>query len=239
MQYKSILKKLFIAVLVAVCAFSEKAIEAKTLMGGLMAEGMLVSQPERFSLPCPNSKKPEKQQSVELFGTLGPGISKAGLVKTYSIKVVKKLKASDWKNISEKNKDVLNKSTKCLIRPVIGRVSSGFGRRRHPTKNVWHFHAGIDIVARKGTPIMAAMAGKVVFSGWKRGYGLVVIIDHGDGFETVYAHCSRSLVKTGQVVNTGQRIAKVGNTGVATGAHLHFEVRRNGNVRNPFRYLKN
>ncbi len=86
---------------------------------------------------------------------------------------------------------------------------------------------------------MAAMAGKISYSGWKRGYGMVVIVDHGDDLETVYAHCSRVQVKTGQVVNVGQKIASVGSTGVATGAHLHFEVRRDGNVRNPFRYLKN
>jgi murein DD-endopeptidase MepM/ murein hydrolase activator NlpD len=83
------------------------------------------------------------------------------------------------------------------------------------------------------------MAGKVTFAGWKRGYGLVLVVKHSDEFETVYAHCSRLLVKKGQVVNTGQKVAKVGNTGITTGSHLHFEVRRSGNVRNPFRYLRN
>jgi murein DD-endopeptidase MepM/ murein hydrolase activator NlpD len=155
------------------------------------------------------------------------------------VEVVKKLKKSDWSVVKENNGQNFRETSKCLIRPVIGRISSLFGRRRHPTRRSWHFHAGIDIVARKGTPIKAAMAGKVTFAGWKRGYGLVLVVKHSDEFETVYAHCSRLLVKKGQVVNTGQKVAKVGNTGITTGSHLHFEVRRSGNVRNPFRYLRN
>jgi murein DD-endopeptidase MepM/ murein hydrolase activator NlpD len=162
-----------------------------------------------------------------------------GSVKTYAVKVVKKLKSSDWKKVKDQNETSFENSSKCLIRPVIGRISSLFGRRKHPKTRNWHFHAGIDIVARKGTPIAAAMAGKVTFSGWKRGYGMVVVVEHSEDFETVYAHCSRVMVKTGQVVNIGQKIAKVGNTGVTTGSHLHFEVRRGGNCRNPFRYFKN
>jgi murein DD-endopeptidase MepM/ murein hydrolase activator NlpD len=123
--------------------------------------------------------------------------------------------------------------------PVMGRISSLFGNRRHPKSKRMHFHSGIDIVARKGTPIVSGESGKVSFTGWRRGYGLVVIVDHSDGLQTVYAHCSKVAVKAGQTVNSGQRIAYVGSTGVATGSHLHFEVRRNGNVRNPFRYLSN
>jgi len=124
-----------------------------------------------------------------------------------------------------------------MLMPVMGRISSLFGNRRHPKTRKPQFHTGIDIVARKGTPIKSARAGKVSFTGWRRGYGLMVIVDHANGMQTVYAHCSKVAVKSGQMVNSGQRIAYVGSTGVATGSHLHFEVRRNGNVRNPFRYL--
>ncbi len=209
------------------------------IAGGLLSEGMLVSQPEKFSRAAEIEKTAAVEKKNTFFGTLGPELSDAGSVRTYSIKVVKKLKDSDWNKVKKSNTAALDKSNKTLIRPVVGRVSSLFGKRKHPKTKSWHFHSGIDIVARKGTPIMAAMAGKVTYSGWKRGYGMVIIIDHGDELETVYAHCSRVSVKTGQMVNVGQRIGSVGSTGVATGSHLHFEVRRGGNVRNPFRYLKN
>ncbi|HQB84322.1 MAG TPA: M23 family metallopeptidase, partial [Candidatus Rifleibacterium sp.] len=128
--------------------------------------------------------------------------------------------------------------SKVLLRPVIGRVSSLFGRRKHPSRNSWHFHTGVDIVVPRGTPISSSQGGKVTYAGWRRGYGLVVVVDHGNNIETAYAHCSKIAVKVGQSVNAGQRIAYVGNTGVATGSHLHFEVRRNGSVQNPFRFLR-
>lgn len=213
-------------------------LHAFPVTGGLLSEGMLICQPEKFSRAGEIEKAPIEDKNI-FFDTLGPELSDAGSVKTYSLKVVKKLKDSDWNKVKKNNTAALDKSNKTLIRPVMGRISSLFGKRKHPKTKSWHFHSGIDIVARKGTPIMAAMAGKVTYSGWKRGYGMVIIIDHGDDLETVYAHCSRVSVKNGQMVNVGQKIGSVGSTGVATGSHLHFEVRRGGNVRNPFRYLKN
>ncbi|HCW51563.1 MAG TPA: peptidase M23, partial [Clostridiales bacterium] len=95
------------------------------------------------------------------------------------------------------------------------------------------FHHGIDIGAPYGSYIRAARAGRVVFAGWKGGYGYTVILDHGDGVTTLYAHTSRLLVRYGQWVETGQVIAKVGSTGYSTGPHLHFEVRVNGVSVNP------
>ncbi len=119
-----------------------------------------------------------------------------------------------------------------LIWPVKGQLTSGFGNRngRH--------HDGIDVGARKGTPVVAAAAGKVMFSGWgPTGYGLMVIIKHKNNLTTVYAHHSHIHVQMNQKVKQGQRIASVGSTGRSTGPHLHFEVRNDTHPQNPLNYL--
>lgn len=120
-----------------------------------------------------------------------------------------------------------------FIRPVDGSVVSGFGYRVHPIFRRVKFHYGIDISAPSGTPIHAAADGVVVFAGWRRAYGNTVIVDHGNGLATLYAHCSRVLVSEGEVVKQGQVIALVGSTGLSTGPHLHFEIRRYGEPINP------
>ncbi len=120
-----------------------------------------------------------------------------------------------------------------FIRPVDGPIVSGFGYRVHPIFRRVKFHYGIDISAPSGTPIHAAADGVVVFAGWRRAYGNTVIVDHGNGLATLYAHCSRVLVSEGEVVKQGQVIALVGSTGLSTGPHLHFEVRRYGEPINP------
>ncbi len=112
--------------------------------------------------------------------------------------------------------------------PLSGRLSSGFGYRIHPISRTRRMHTGIDIAAPTGSPIRAAGSGTVISAGWMRGYGLTVIIDHGGGRSTLYAHCSRVFVRAGQRVGTGDRIAAVGSTGFSTGPHLHFEVRIDG-----------
>jgi len=122
--------------------------------------------------------------------------------------------------------------------PVRGRLSSPYGWRRHPVLKRRLFHAGIDIAARRGTSIKAAASGKVIFSGYRRGYGKVVIIRHRNGYSTRYGHCSRLLVRTGQKVRAGRLIARVGATGVATGNHVHFEIRKNGKTINPLKMVR-
>ena len=110
-------------------------------------------------------------------------------------------------------------------------VSSHFGHR-------WgRMHRGVDFKAPYGTAIYATQAGSVVYAGWEHGYGQLVIVDHGDGVRTKYAHCSRLNVAVGDWVEKGDRIAKVGSTGHSTGPHLHFEVVVNGQTKNPLAYL--
>ncbi len=127
---------------------------------------------------------------------------------------------------------------KIFIYPVQGKISSNYGYRNHPILKRRILHSGIDIAAPNGTPVKAAAAGEVIYDGWMRGYGRVVVLDHGKGYSTLYGHLSASLVKTGQVVQSGQAIARVGKTGNTTGYHLHFEVRQYGTPVNPIKYLK-
>jgi len=124
-----------------------------------------------------------------------------------------------------------------LAWPVKGRITSGFGTRVHPIFKTRSQHTGIDISAGKGTPVRAAQDGNILFSGWLRGYGQIIIMDHGRNLTTVYAHLSSTGVQEGQGVKLGQVIGRVGSTGVATGPHLHFEVRVNGDARDPMKYL--
>jgi len=121
--------------------------------------------------------------------------------------------------------------------PIRGEISSQFGTRVHPVFKTKIMHTGLDIRAPAGTPVKAAAAGEVLFAGWLRGYGQIVILDHGGDLSTVYGHLSQIRVEEGKVVKGGEVIGNVGNTGVASGPHLHFEVRVNGEAKNPVSYL--
>ena len=124
-----------------------------------------------------------------------------------------------------------------MMWPVLGRLSSSFGWRRHPVLKTNKFHGGQDIAVPKGTSVLAADSGIVRIAGWQGGYGYLVAIDHGKGLSTFYGHNSVLLVKAGDVVVKGQRIALSGSTGLSTGPHVHFEVRINGEPVNPIPYL--
>ena len=122
--------------------------------------------------------------------------------------------------------------------PLRGPVTSPFGQRTHPVFRTRMFHSGIDIAAPRGTPVRTAAPGEVLFTGWMRGYGQVIIIDHGRNFSTVYAHLSSTQVREGQIVGANAIIGAVGDTGTTTGYHLHFEVREGTTARNPLDFLR-
>jgi murein DD-endopeptidase MepM/ murein hydrolase activator NlpD len=124
-----------------------------------------------------------------------------------------------------------------MIYPVTAPVTSEFGWRTHPILGYEKFHAGVDFGADYGTAIYAAAAGKVIFAGWYGGYGNAVVIAHGSGITTLYAHASEIYVADGQDIQQGQPIATVGSSGFSTGPHLHFEVRANGEPTDPAPYL--
>jgi len=117
--------------------------------------------------------------------------------------------------------------------PVNGRLTSGFGERFHPILGYHRFHAGLDLAAAAGTPIVAAADGKVVSAGWAGGYGRAVMIAHTGGIETKYGHMSRIAAYAGEAVHRGDVIGYVGSSGLSTGPHLHFEVTKNGRPVNP------
>jgi murein DD-endopeptidase MepM/ murein hydrolase activator NlpD len=124
------------------------------------------------------------------------------------------------------------------IMPTQGWLSSAFSSMRvHPILHMARPHEGIDVSAPMGSPIEAPAAGVVTDAGWETGYGNTITIDHGFGIVTKFAHASKLLVKTGQRVARGQRIALVGNSGLATGPHLHYEVHVNGRPVDPLKYV--
>ncbi len=127
---------------------------------------------------------------------------------------------------------VEHKQESKFVWAIKGEISSPFGERWGKT------HEGIDIAANLGDNIIAAASGVVTFSGWQTGYGKIIVIDNGEGFETYYAHCSELLASSGDFVDKGEVIALVGNTGVSTGPHLHFEIRKDGIPQNPLEYLQ-
>lgn len=124
-------------------------------------------------------------------------------------------------------------STGAMAMPANGRFSSGFGMRRHPILGYNRMHRGVDIAAPWGSPVFAASDGVVQFAGRSSGYGNFIKVTHGGGYGTGYGHLSRIYVRNGEHVRRGQRIGAVGNTGLSTGPHLHYELYRNGMAVNP------
>jgi murein DD-endopeptidase MepM/ murein hydrolase activator NlpD len=124
------------------------------------------------------------------------------------------------------------------IKPTVGNYSiNGFGMRRHPILGIRKFHSGLDINCNWGTPVRASGNGKVISVERQSGFGLVVEIDHGFGYLTIYAHLSKALVKRGDRVTRGQLIAKSGNSGLSSGPHLHYEVHHNGKALDPIDFF--
>lgn len=178
------------------------------------------------------------EKSVKKKGVVGKNEIVAKIEKHNGIEIAKEILKETI--LSQPIAQIVVKGTKnpppkqgtgSFIMPTRGSLSSRFGRRWGKT------HEGIDLAARTGTAIKAADGGTVTFSGKKGNYGYMVEINHGGGFVTRYAHCSKLYVKKGDKVYKGQKIAAVGNTGRSTGSHLHFEVRKNGVPQNPYNYI--
>ncbi|MFC1516926.1 M23 family metallopeptidase [Candidatus Margulisiibacteriota bacterium] len=121
--------------------------------------------------------------------------------------------------------------------PIHGDIRSGFGWRIHPFLRRPEIHKGIDIPTWYGAPIHAAANGKVIHSDFSKGYGYTIMLDHGNGYQTIYAHNSQLLVQVGDIVTKGQVLGRAGRSGWATGVHCHYEIRRYGVAINPVRYL--
>lgn len=142
-------------------------------------------------------------------------------------------------NLVSKRNDMLQSIPAIRPLPNMYEISSGFGYRYHPILKVLRPHTGIDISAAKGTPVHATADGVVSRQEPGSGYGIVIVLNHGYSYQTVYAHLSKKLVKPGEKVVRGQVIGYVGNTGLSLGAHLHYEVIKNGQHVNPVHYFFN
>ncbi len=169
---------------------------------------------------------------------LNPELGARAFAITYDLNALERRSRLLSESLSEASDSLaahrdLLESTPSIL-PTDGLLTSGFSNARlHPIHHELLPHEGIDVSAPMGTPILAAAKGRVSFVGPRVGYGLTVQIDHGYGYMTLYGHASRSLVSRGQVVNRGDAIAQVGNTGIATSPHLHYEVRVNDRPVNP------
>ncbi len=147
------------------------------------------------------------------------------------------LKSADFSRIYHRFAYQWQVHTQPSLWPVNGLLSSSFGGRTDPLSGEGAFHKGIDLCAAPGTPVHVTADGVVASAGWTNGYGKLVVVDHGNGIETYYAHLSQFLVIPGEEVRLGQVIARSGATGRVTSPHLHYEVRVKGTPVNPYKYL--
>ncbi|MBY0243978.1 MAG: M23 family metallopeptidase [Sphingobacteriaceae bacterium] len=136
------------------------------------------------------------------------------------------------------NKFIYNLSHTPIGKPNMGRISSRFGYRENPfTGQSVETHKGLDIKAKHGSLVKSTAVGRVAYTGYRGGFGNLIIINHGNGFETYFGHLSKILVKQGQSIKIGQNIGRVGSTGRSTGPHLHYEIHKNGKIVNPKSFL--
>lgn len=174
--------------------------------------------------------KREFQQDLELDLTITE-LYDSNELKTESVEVAV-AKVNEDEIVQTKLKEQAATVNGVLLHtPITGTITSRFGNRRSG------YHTGLDIATKIGTPIKAVASGTVKYAGWKGNYGNLVILSHGNGVETYYAHCDKIYVSVGQHVETGEVISAVGSTGNSSGPHLHLEVRVDGNIKNPQNYL--
>ena len=126
-----------------------------------------------------------------------------------------------------------------LLFPVRGSIISKFGRTEHPNLRTFTFQKGIEIKAQSGTEIKSVFKGKVIYADWFKGYGNIIIINHGEHYYSIYAHAEKLLKQVGDIVNNNETIALVGDTNALKGSCLYFEIRHNGIPQDPLLWLKN
>lgn len=175
------------------------------------------------------SSAPSRDLSVQEFADLVGSLARQMDARSDQLSVLEALLVHDSAN---------RKFLPTLYPILDGWYSSNFGYRIDPFNGQQSMHEGIDFPAEAGTPIVAAASGKVIYAEWHAQYGKMLEIDHGNGLVSRYAHASNLMVKEGDLVVRGQRVANVGSTGRSTGPHLHFEVRLNGVPQNPARFLQ-
>ncbi|MBA4073338.1 MAG: hypothetical protein C0497_16175 [Gemmatimonas sp.] len=187
-------------------------------------------------IPGTRSEKPQRFASKPFMGRLGFGGARPDLEGM--IQRATELSAS-FRAVSDTlERNVERMANLPSIMPTAGWLTSQFSKSRfHPILHTTRAHEGVDVVAPMGSPIVAPAAGRVTKAGRERGYGLMVRIDHGNGLVSVYAHAKRLVVSTGQRVVRGQMIATVGNSGLSTGPHLHYELWRNGKPVDPLTFV--
>jgi murein DD-endopeptidase MepM/ murein hydrolase activator NlpD len=187
----------------------------------------------------------EEKQPVEVTKNSTPEATTEGLLASTEQMIEQLIMQIErQKNNSTESKEIPENSNPAPyfssipnIRPVSGSITSAFGSRIHPIYNIALFHSGIDFSAAEGTRVQSTGDGIVSFSGYDKGYGQKITINHGYNYKTIYAHLSKSLVRQGQRVKRGDIIALSGNTGVSTGPHLHYEVQKDNVKVNPTAYF--
>lgn len=176
------------------------------------------------------------------IGKTGPAVSHDTVFATPSLKEsiteYNFLKSASFGGIYHRYAYQWQSHTQPSLWPADGILRSSFGGRSDPFSGEGEFHTGIDISVPTGTPVHVTADGVVVSAGWSNGYGKLVVVDHGNGYQTYYAHLSRLLAVPGEEVSGGQVIAYSGSTGRATGPHIHYEVRLAGTPVNPYKYMR-
>lgn len=198
--------------------------------------GDIVSEFARKALML-NKEKSEQEQVADKLRTQRAFYEAAeGQLARESSQLESQIMAMMKSNDASPN--VVTQGSGTLAWPIKAQITSPFGYRRHPIFGIRKFHSGIDLAGKNHSPIKASDSGNVLYAGWYGGYGKVVIVGHGNGLATLYAHLSKAAVAQGTNVSKGQVIGYEGSTGFSTGPHLHFEVRVNGKPNNPLNFVR-
>jgi murein DD-endopeptidase MepM/ murein hydrolase activator NlpD len=228
----------------------EDLLRANNLKDGTLTPGQVLIIPTEAVPQSPGAYSTytikENESAIDVANKLGIPlidlVRENDLSSLYQIAAGTKLKyrrvaAAQPREVRSRPARHLSFTEAGLSFPVGGAIGDRFGWRLHPILGETLFHTGVDLKAHLGDSIRASQDGRVIYSGWLKGYGRTLVLRHTDGFTTRYAHCSALLKKRGDRVRRGERIARVGSSGMSTGPHVHFEVRQYGKPLNPLRYL--